>query len=233
MYESNYSMNGQFKKTITLTLALSIISVMSFFMLEPNIGQAISTTFNVRQSITAEISFLATTTAVTMVGSIAGITGGTATGTAQTVVQTNSNGGYNMTIQFAGNTGGAALLGDNGTNNGIKNFGTTTTPVLNFAASTSALFGFTITATSTTDIATTFLNNGTVCGVGGSQNPANPSCWMNPTTTAAITIINRTSATLPSSTSTLVFKVVVPNNPSPAVASDFYTATATLTAVAQ
>jgi hypothetical protein len=232
MYNDSYLLSTQFKKTFTLTLCFALLGAMFFFLLEPNIGQAITSQFTVRQQITSEIAFLATSTNVTMAGSVAGITGGTATGSTYTVVQTNSSGGYNMTIQFSSNP---AMTGDLG-GTGIKNFGTSSLPVLNFVASTSALFGFTVTASTTSDIAQPFLNNAGLCnqtfGSGGTQSTSSPSCWMNPTSTA-YTIINRNAATLPTSTSTIVFKVVVPSNPSPAVASDFYTATATLTAVTQ
>lgn len=231
MYTLNQFSSEQFKKSLIVSVIILFIAVASFCMLEPTVGQAVTNTFTIRQQITSEISFVATSTNVTMVGALAGVTGGTATGTTYTVVSTNSSGGYNMTIQFSSNP---AMTGDLG-GTGIKNFGTSSLPVLNFVASTSALFGFTVAASTTSDIAQPFLNNTGLCNQsGGAQSQTNPSCWMNPTSTVAFPIINRGSATVGSgATTTLFFKVVVPSNPSPAVASDFYTATATLTATAQ
>lgn len=217
------------KKSLSSAIIVTLFFQAYFFLLEPNIGQAVSSQFTIRQQITSEIAFLATSTNVTMVGSIAGMTGGTGNGSTYTVVQTNSSTGYNMTIQF---TGSPAMTGDLG-GTGIRNFGTSSLPVANFVASTSALFGFTVNSSTTQDIAQPFKFSAGLCNqVGGSQSTTSPTCWMNPTSTA-YTIINRSTATNPTSTSTILFKVVVPSNPSPSVASDYYTATATLTAVTQ
>jgi hypothetical protein len=57
-------------------------------------------------------------------------------------------------------------------------------------------------------------------------------CWMGASTTA-MQIINRTVAATTSATTTLEFMVNVPSNPFPALQSDTYTATATLTALVQ
>ena len=133
-----------------------------------------------------------------------------------------------MTLVFSGTP---AMRGNATGNVGIVNYGTTTVPTYNFFASSSAVFAFSVNATTSTDVAAAFQNNGVnTCG-SGSTVTAN-TCWMGPSTTP-MTIINRTVAATTSATTTLVFRVNVPNNPSPALQSDTYTATATLTAVAQ
>jgi hypothetical protein len=212
----------------TITLAVMVGSMGSYEMLEPVVSRAAATnTFTVQQTISAEISFLATSTGVTLTGSIAGITGGTATGTTQVVVLTNSAGGYNMTLGFSGTP---AMRGNATGNTGIVNYGTTSVPTFNFFASTSAVFAFSVNASNSPDVAAAFKNNGTTCNT-GSTVTAN-TCWMGPSTTA-MQIVNRGVAATTSATTTLVFKVNVPNNPFPALQSDTYTATATLTATAQ
>ena len=219
---------NQFGRALMCTIAAVTVLTLSFMILEPTVSRAqASNTFAVRQTITAEISFLATSSAVTMNGSIAGITGGNATGTTQVVVQTNSAGGYNMTLAFSGTP---AMRGDATANTGIVNYGTTSVPTYNFFASSSAVFAFNVSASNSPDVATAFKNNGTVCNSGATVSLAN--CWMGPSTTPMV-IINRTVAATTSATTTLQFRVNVPNNPNPALQSDTYTATATLTATAQ
>jgi hypothetical protein len=93
-------------------------------------------------------------------------------------------------------------------------------------ATTAALFGYTVSDGGSGDVAAPFLSTGSVCGSGG----GNFGCWMEPQF-APYTIVNSSGATDPTgATTTIAFKVFVPNNPDPVVASDTYTATATLTA---
>ena len=213
--------------SISYATAALLILAVSFTLVEPQVMRAQTNTFKITQSVTAEISFLATSSAVTMVGPLTGITGGNATGTTFVVVQTNSAGGYNMTLAFS-NT--PAMRGDATGNTGIVNYGTTTEPTFNFVASSSAVFAYTVNASTTADLDQSFRNNGSVCNAGAAWT-AN-TCWMGASTTG-FQIINRLVAATTSATTTLQFRVNIPNNPSPALQSDTYTATATLTAVAQ
>lgn len=214
------------KSLLSATAAMLMLAVL-FTVVEPRVTQAIGTTFKITQSVTAEISFLATSSAVTMVGALAGITGGSATGSTYVVVQTNSTGGYNMTLSFSN---APAMRGDITGNTGIVNYGTTTEPTFNFFASSSAVFAYNVNASTTSDLDQSFLSNGSACNTGAGYT-AN-TCWMGGSTTP-FQIINRTVAATTSATTTLQFRVNIPNNPTPALQSDTYTATATLTATAQ
>ena len=168
-----------------------------------------------------------------MVGSINGLTGGFATGTTFTVVQTNDPDGYNMTIRFPFSTT-TGMDGD-ATASFINNYSTASSAggVADYGfdvptTGNAAEFGYTVNASTTADLDPTFRNNGTVCGNTGGGD-VSYQCWINGSTTAE-TIINTTSAAPYGATTTLRFKVAVPNNPSPSLSADTYTATATLTA---
>lgn len=225
--------------TAALAGALAVLLVLtSYFILEPVVSRAQSANeiFTVQQTITTEISFVASTSVNNMAPALSGVTGGYATGTAQAAVLTNNQTGFNMTIDFGSTTQtNDAMQGD--TNGGyISNFdiGATTTPLYTFddpLASQAAEFAYTVNASDTADIHSNFLSNGTNCGIEGGSYEAN-NCWMAPSTTNAYLIIDRDTAT-PSgsgSTTTVQFKVAVPSNPNPALPNDTYTATVTLTA---
>lgn len=225
-----------FTSAIAGLLAVMLL-LTSYFVLEPVVSRAQSANevFTVQQTITAEISFVASTSVNNMAPNLSGVTGGYSTGTAQAAVITNNQTGFNMVINFGTSTQtNDAMRGD--TNDGYisdYNLGATTTPNFLFSdptAGSEAVFAYTVNASNTADIASDFRDNGTNCGA-GSGYTAN-RCWMAPSTTAFATIINRSTAT-PSgsgSTTTVQFKVAVPSNPNPALPNDTYTATVTLTA---
>lgn len=214
------------------SLVIVSLVVATFVILEPVVSRSQATdTFTISQQITGEISFTTFAQDVSMVGTIAGLTGGTATGSAYVRVRTNDDDGYNMTIRYPY----ATTTGMDGatTTSYINNY-TPATPGapdfnwVNNSTGQAAEFGYTVKASTTADVATLFRNDGAVCGVAGSD--AANKCWMNPSTTA-ITVINRTSGAAPlGATSTFLFKVYVPNNPNPSLEADTYVATATLTA---
>ena len=205
-----------------------MVVLVSFPCLEPVVSQAVPSIFSVRQQITGEISFLVPPTNIVMNGALAGITGGTATGTTYAVVQTNQATGYTMDISFQNSP---AMLGETTGSTAIKNYGSTTEPTYGFFASTSAQLAYTVSASTTSDLDQSFLNNGSACNAGAGFT-AN-TCWQGPTSTSNYRIISRSTAASTGATTTLQFKVHVPLNPSPVLQSDFYTATATLTAVTQ
>lgn len=233
-------MNTQ-KVTIAIIESLVVAAIVlgfvttSYFVVEPQVGLGQSTTsgpFTIKTTIVDEISFLVGAVNVTATGSINGITGGTANGSTTVVVRSNDSQGYNMTIAFFNNGTNEAMRGDTSLSSSIRDYPSTSTqPTYTFStASTSAVFGYTVSATDNTDVAQSFLNNGSVCNSGGSANATSSFCWMEPRITA-FEFIRRTTPTLSSgSTSTIHFRIHVPNNPSPVVPSDVFTATATLTA---
>ncbi len=211
----------------TIASAVVLTIVMLFSLLEPTLSLAITDEFIVRQQITDEISFLVPAADVTMVGAIAGITGGNATGTTYVVVRTNNSAGYTMDISFSTTS---AMRGEVSNSVAIHDYGTSTAaePTFAFTASSSAQFAYSVTASTTTDIDPSFLNNGSSCNVGSGSTV--DACFKGPTA-SNFRIINRTTDAGSGATTTLRFKVNVPSNPSPAVTEDFYTATATLTAL--
>jgi hypothetical protein len=215
-------------ETIWFAVCGMLIIALSFMVLEPLTTQAsVSNTFPITQLMTAEISFLATSTGVTMTGSIAGLTGGTATGSTFVVVQTNQSTGYTLDIAFSNSP---AMRGNVTGNTAIVDYGTTSEPTFGFFASTSATFAYNVANVPSSKLDQSFKNDGVSCNAGGSYT-AN-TCWMGPSTTP-FKIVDSNAAAPSGATTTLQFKVNVPNNPSPGVVSDTYTATATLTATTQ
>ena len=205
-------------------------TAVCFLSFEPTVTRSASATsiFTINQTITGEISFLVLASDVTMTGAINGLTGGNATGTTQAVVLTNSPTGYTMDISFGSTS--PAMIGNVTGGTGIRNYAASSTPTFAFTASTSAVFAYTVSASTTADVAQAFRDNGSICG-SGAGDVAN-ACWQGPTTTAT-RIISRSTSAATGATTSIQFRVNVPNNPSPSVNADTYTATATLTAVNQ
>ena len=216
------------------TTVIAALMVATFFVLEPSVGRAQdSATFTISQVITSETSFLVDPTNTTLIGSLNGITGGTANGSTTVVVQTNSPTGYTMQIGFFNNGTPNAMLGRVSASQSIRDYpATSTQPTFAFStASSSSVFAYTITAADNSDLEQSFLNNGTVCNTGAARSSYD-QCWMEPTT-ANYQVINRATDATTGATSTLHFRVHVPNNPNPGLVADTYTATATLTVAAQ
>jgi hypothetical protein len=213
--------------------ALTLLALIFSLVLEPTLGRAAATTndtFLISQEITDEISFLVPAADVTMVGPVQGVSGGYATGTTYAVVRSNSNSGYTMDISFSN---APAMRGNTTFSTGIRDYATSSTmmqPSFTFVASSAAQFGYTVAASTTSDLDPSFLNDGSTCNAGAGYT-AN-RCWMTPSTTA-YRIINRSTSAPTGATTTLTFHINVPSNPSPALDEDFYTATATLTATNQ
>jgi hypothetical protein len=222
-----------FRSSFVAALVIAALVLITFINLEPTVGRAISSNFVVSQQITNEISFIATTSATTMVGSIAGLTGGYATGTNRTVVNTNNPTGYNMTITFPTTTSGRAMQASSTAyiDDYLPVGGAPTSTDYNWidpSSNSPSRFGFSVAASTTAELATFFRNNGTVCNTTAGGDVAD-KCWARPST-SVITIIN-SSGPNSSSTSTIKFKVAVPSNPNPALPATFYYATGTLTAL--
>ena len=225
------------KSSFVAAVLMVTLGVLSYFAFEPTISRSATAPedgqFTVTQNIGESISFIVTPGDVSMVGSIDGLAGGYATGTTYVVVRTNNATGYNMTLQFAdaGSTNHAMQASSSAY---INNYSPTVvgTPDYSWEDNTSGQpgeFGYTVRASSTGEVAQIFQNDGaSTCNTGSSED--DNTCWMSPTTTGTGTTIVNSSAPSSGSTSTIKFKIVVPNAPSPSLPSGVYVATGTLTA---
>jgi hypothetical protein len=222
------------QNAVVAAILLAVLAIATYMAFEPVVSrsQSATDTFLVQQTITGEISFKIVTGDVTMNGSVNGLTGGYATGTTHAVVQTNDPDGYTMTLKFPFAT--TSGMQANTASTFINNYTPATPGTPDFtwvdnAPSGASEFGYSVSASTTADLAQEFKDNGTVCGGAGSADNI-AKCWMNPSTTAQ-TIVNRSSGSAATgATTTIRFKVAVPSNPLPALDDDIYTATATLTA---
>lgn len=221
----------------TLVSAMAFILVISFLymILQPTVVRSQSSAedeFIITQEITDEISFSVTAPDVTLSGSIGGLTGGNSSGSTQTVVRTNDPDGYSMTIEFPYAT--TSGMQANTASTFINNYtpASTGVPDYTYAANATggaAEFAYSVSASTTSDVDSTFLDNGSdTCGTGVSNTAG--ACWLNASITPE-TIISRTSGSAPDgATTTISFYVNVPQDPNPNLDADLYTATATLTA---
>lgn len=219
-----------FEQSAVATFLIVVLLAVTFFVAEPKVGQAVAgNPFTIKQTITGEISFSTQAPNVTMTGNLNGVTGGTANGTTSAVVTTNNSNGYTMTIAFSNNTTDNAMLGESSLSTSIRDYpASSSEPTYGFyTSSSSSVFGYSVTASTTSDLDASFKHDGaSLCNTGSTVTPG--ICWMEPKTTS-FQIINRGTAATAGATTTISFKVHVPNAPSPAVVTDVYTATATLT----
>jgi hypothetical protein len=213
--------------TIFLGMFGVVVIVASFTFIEPAVVDAVDSQFRISQSVTSEISFLTPATDITMSPALAGVTGGTSNGSTQVVVLTNNAAGYHMTLTASssagmlGNTQGGTIPAYVPQSANVPDY-TFTTPV------NTARFGYTVEASTTSDLDAKFMNSGTTCNSGSAD--AADSCWLN-ASSSAVQIVNRLTST-PSSgaTTTIKFRAVITSNPAPAIPQDTYVATTTLTA---
>lgn len=221
---------------VATTLIVAVV-LTGYFFAEPRVGRAQDTSgpFTISQEIIGETSFIVDAVNTTLTGSLNGITGGTANGSTTVVVQTNSPTGYTMDIAFFDNGTPQTMMGELTGSSGIRDYpvagGTSGTPTFLFStASTSAVFAYTVSAADSSDLDPSFLDNGSACGAGSGFSVER--CWMEPAT-STYQIIDRDTDAVSGATSTLHFRVHVPNNPTPGLVVDTYTATATLTVAPQ
>jgi len=227
---TKYHLSNAKQALIAASLIVAMLGAF-FFSVEPKISRAIDgNPFTIKQTITDEISFLTQAANVTMTGQLQGITGGTANGSTTAVVRTNNAQGYTMTIAFFNNTTPQAMRGDVSASQAIRDYPATGgQPTYLFStASTSAVFAYTVSAADSSDLDPSFLDSGSACNTGAGFT--SDRCWMEPQT-SSFQIVDRSVDAGTGATTTIHFRVHVPNNPSPAVTEDVYTATATLTAL--
>lgn len=208
------------------------VALFAYLMVEPQISHSQSEEFTITQVITAEATFLVNPSDVTMTGNLNGITGGTATGTTQFSVQSNSAGGHYVTIAFEDNAGAYAMIGDTNGSEDIYDyrFGVGAEPSFGFTPEANATFAYTVMSSSTADTDQSFENDGGSCNAGGSYTA--DTCWATPSTTE-FRIVDRSSPAPTGATSTIKFLVNVPSGATPVPAADTYTATATLSLYTQ
>lgn len=213
---------------VLMAIGVVLMAAITFGLLEPALGHAVTDDFIVTQTITSEISFVASTTDVVMDNAIQSLTGGTSNGTTTVVIRTNDNDGYNLTVHFSSTT----AMSRNGGGGVIEDYVATSTP--DFAYNTGQAFGqlaYRVTGAQAADVDPTFRDNGAACGTGSGNTYG--ACWMGPETIGnAEMIVNRASSTPGGgSTTTINFRVYVPPNPTPTIPDGIYTATSTLTAL--
>lgn len=211
------------KKTIKMTLASSLILFLLFVILEPQLTKAVGDSVTVTQAVTAEIT-ISSPSDVTM-SSIAGITGGTGTGSATWNVKTNNSTGFNMALK----AGAAPALASGG--NTFADYGEATPDTPDYTWSVAAAdseFGYTVEPATAADATTMFLDNGTTtCGTGSSQTA--DKCWIKFKTTDVIGI-NRSTVTTSSGEDEVV-KFQAQSGASHFQPEGSYTASITATAV--
>lgn len=203
----------------------------AYLMAEPSISRSqASDQFTISQSVTSEISFVATAADVTMNTSIPGITGGTANGSTQVRVYTNDSAGYTMTIAASSSP---ALQGVS-QGGSIPNYTPATANVPDYTHSVGANtgeFAYTVSASTTLDLAQKFLDNGAdTCNTGTDDTSGSTSCWYGLSTVATSTITRGSETAASGATTTIFFRTQITSNPSPLIPEDTYVATTTLTA---
>jgi hypothetical protein len=218
-----------------LTVALMAVTILgaSFFMVEPQIGHGQENIdFRIRQTIIGATAFSVDPSNVNMVGSISGVTGGTATGTTQFVVLSNNASGYKVTIDFENNAGDHAMMGDIDGGDEIRNYAAGAgTPTPNLNASTAAQFAYSVHSSSSADTAPAFWFSAGACNAG--TGSATGKCWKSPSDGTPVDVVDKGLASPTGATSTLFFKVRVPSGAVPVPTAQTYTATATLSVFVQ
>lgn len=217
------------KECLAGALILNLAFMAMFVMAEPTLSRAIEDQFIVTQVVTSEISFATTAADVSMSPSLGGITGGTSNGTTTVIVYTNDTSGYTMTATASSSP---AMQGDV-TTSSIADYTPAAAGIPDFAYSvpTSAEFGYTVSASTTADLALKFKDDGASCNspTATLDTSGSASCWYGLSTTATSTIVRSTATSASGSTSSMTFKLTI--NAGTGVTEDTYKATTTLTAV--
>ncbi len=222
-------MKKEIANIIINSSSIMLVIIFAFVVFEPAIS--FGSTNTISQTVTTEIAFQTPATNIVLSPSIDVSVGGQASGQTQVVVITNDHLGYSMTVNASSSLG---MIGNASTTLYIPAYVTSVPGTPDFTFSTpanTAYYGYTVEASTTSDLATAFKDNSSICGVIAGSDTAD-RCWISASTTP-YTVINRASVTpLSGATTTLKFLVVINANPNPGIPNDTYVATTTLTATA-
>jgi hypothetical protein len=108
--------------------------------------------------------------------------------------------------------------------------GTANVPDFAYSVPTDYEFGYTVSASTTSDLAQKFLDNGSTCNTGSSDTSESASCWYGLSTTATSTVVRATETPSSGATTTIFFQLKI--NSGSNVPEDTYVATTTLTVTA-
>lgn len=209
------------------SLGILFVIISFYIYVEPRVIMASENT--VTQNVISEIAFATSGSNITLSPAIDVSLGGQANGQTQVVVKTNDYSGYSMTITASSSLG---MIGVASTTNYIPVYVPALPGIPDYdftVPANTAYFGYTVEASTTSDLAQSFKDDAGVCNsIIGSDTV--DKCWLSASSTA-YTVINRTSATaLSGATTTIKFKVMMTANPIPGLPDDTYVATTTLTA---
>lgn len=204
-----------------LSLAIFMVMFILFFFpaIEPGYVSATNPAELVaKQQVTTEMSMTLGATTVTMLPSIPGMTGGVGTGTTTINVKTSNAAGYNVTIKNSTATGGK-MMGDTAGGQILAYTpASPDTPEAWSVGANTAEFGYTVTAAAG-DVVT-----------GSLFNSKSDGTYYLPVTDAEKIMLNgATSTPAEGSVSSISFRAEITANPNPAIPSDWYVATTTLT----
>jgi len=210
----NKKMLRKISETLQLFIATVIIFFGGFLMIEGAVVRAVDTkmtNFNVSLSITDEVTIAcspASSTYPVSIGSLAGITGGTATSSVDqfncTITSVDSS-GWSLYVH-ATNTPAMSKL-TSGTADTVADFPTTNS--YNFSpqvAAGEAKFGFAASTTIANDLVLAFRNNGSACGGAGTSNE-NTHCWSGLNGNTGILVVDTTHAATAGQVVKFTFKV--------------------------
>lgn len=224
---------GEFKKAILGAVAASLIVAFLISAIEPAISFAATTAqsqFTISQLVSGEVAFLTPASNVVLSPTLGGLTGGTSGGETQVIVATNNSTGYTMTLAASSSAG----MTGTSTGQTIPAYISSVAgvPDYNFTVpANKAYFGYTVSASTTSDLNISFRDNASACGIGALDTVAGGDhCWLAATTSSKTIVSTGTYST--GSTSTLKFRVQIQANPVPMIPSDNYIATTTLTVTA-
>ena len=202
-------------ETLQLFIATVIIFFGGFLMIEGAVVRAVDTkmtNFNVSLSITDEVTIAcspASSTYPVSIGSLAGITGGTATSSHSqfncTTTSVDSS-GWSLYVH-ATNTPAMSKL-TSGTADTVADFSTTN--AYNFGpgvAAAEAKFGFAASTTIALDLAQAFRNNGSACNNAAYTSNDNTHCWSGLNGNTGILVVDTTHAATAGQVTKFTFKV--------------------------